>query len=84
MIDLVCVFAGACSALPGFQPTLTGGNGASVPLCECLAIYEQWGAYSRISSFRWVLAPAELCDRLSPGDRSESIVSVAVTEKTED
>lgn len=28
--------AEACSALPGFQPTLTGGDGASVPLCEYL------------------------------------------------
>ena len=29
-------FAEACSALPGFQPTLTGGDGNSVPLCGYL------------------------------------------------
>lgn len=28
--------AGACSANPGFQPTLTGGNGADVPHCALL------------------------------------------------
>jgi len=33
---IVCLFAEACSALPGFQPTLTGGDGASVPLCKYL------------------------------------------------
>ena len=25
----------ACDALPGFQPTLTGGDGNAVQLCEC-------------------------------------------------
>lgn len=35
---LVSAFAGACSAVPGFQPTLTGGDGASVPLCEYLGM----------------------------------------------
>ena len=33
---LTPVFAGACSAIPGFQPTLTGGDGGSLPLCEYL------------------------------------------------
>ena len=28
----------ACRALPGFEPTLTGGNGGSVQLCECSSV----------------------------------------------
>ena len=32
--DLIYLIAEACSAIPGFQPALTGGDGDSVPFCE--------------------------------------------------
>jgi len=31
--------AEACSATSGFQPTLTGGDGARIPFCEYLYAY---------------------------------------------
>lgn len=76
---LVCLVAETCNAVPGFQPTLTGGDGAAVPFCECLDINASssdvlWGlwvcAYFRLSSFCWILAATELCNCLPPGDRS--------------
>lgn len=46
---------GACNALPKFQPTLTGGDGASVPFCEhalpshvSRATFQGFVAYSRL------------------------------------
>lgn len=37
--NLTCLVSEACNAISGFQPTLTGGDGARVPFCEYLDIY---------------------------------------------
>ena len=37
--NLTYLIAEACSAISGFQPTLTGGDGARVPFCEYLDLY---------------------------------------------
>ena len=90
VFDLICLVAEACNALSGFQPTLTGGDGAKIPFCEYLDIsalprYDLWiCAYRRLSSFCRLLATAEICDRLSPRDRPNSIVSPAAIREIEE
>ena len=48
-----------CKALPGFLPTLIGGDGNAVQICRCQSYFVFLQKTNSISSLRWILASSE-------------------------
>ena len=40
LLGLITMHTDACDALPGFVPSLTGGDGGAVQLCAWIATHE--------------------------------------------
>lgn len=53
----------ACKALPGFQPTLVGGDGNAVQICELQHTFRYILYLCNVGSLRRILAYPKYCGR---------------------